>query len=216
MPQTILLLKHKTGSEERNMRAIASIAKSTATGWVLMGVAGSLAFLGCGKDENVEKRIVFHPKGRIIKEEWLIKRTPRGDTLLHGVRKENYWNGAAKQAVVWKEGKRDGSAQAWYENGALKWQKSYVEGKKEGTWRLYYKGGHTWMTVTYLNDALEGAAQVWEKADSDTPKEVKYAKGSCISGECAALDGPPITEDLAPEKKLELTRDREIIREFLD
>jgi antitoxin component YwqK of YwqJK toxin-antitoxin module len=183
---------------------------------IALGAMIAVLFAGCGKEENLKRHIVLYPNSKNFKEEWTIKTLPNGDTLMHGVNKEYFWNGSTKKSVVWKEGKRDGSAQAWYDNGANKWQKSYDNGKKVSTWRLFYSDGHPWIVAPYQNDALNGKVQVWDKADLDKPKEAEYKDGSCVSGDCGLLDPKKAAEDAAPADKTQVQRDNESLAEFLD
>jgi hypothetical protein len=112
-------------------------------------------------------------------------------------------------------GKKDGSAQAWYENGAVKWQKSYDDGDKKGTWRLFYLDGKPWIVVNYVNDKLSGTVQVWDKSGGE-PKEAQFKDGSCQSGDCALLEAPVIPPDAPAADKVEATRSWEIVQDFLN
>lgn len=172
--------------------------------------------VGCGKEENLKRQIVLFPNSKNFKEEWFIKLLPNGDTLMHGVNKEYFWNGSTKRSVVWKDGKKDGTAQAWYDNGAVKWQKAYVMGEKTGTWRLFFSDGHPWIVLTHVGGAIDGKVQVWDKTDADKPKEAIYAKGACTGGECGILDPKIVPEEAAPAERTPLERDNESLREFLE
>jgi antitoxin component YwqK of YwqJK toxin-antitoxin module len=184
----------------------------------LLSIALPVAALliGCEQDVKLERRTVTYPNGKSVKEDWTFYRKPNGDSIAQGVHKKFFWNGTTSESVVWKEGRRDGSAQAWYENGGVKWQKSYEAGKKKGTWRLFYKDGHPWMVLPYKDDKLEGTVQVWDKADVSQPKEAKFQNGACQSGDCALMEAPAIPPDLPAPEKLEKTRDWDIVRDFLD
>ena len=185
---------------------------------VLLSIAFSIAALlaACGEDVKLERRSVTYPNGKSVKEDWTFYRKPNGDSVAQGVHKKFFWSGSTSESVIWKEGKRDGSAQAWYENGAVKWQKSYDEGKKTGIWRLSFKDGHPWMVVAYKDDKLAGTAQVWDKADASRPREARFQNGNCVSGDCALLEPPVLPPDLPAGEKVEKTRDWEIVRDFLD
>ncbi len=184
----------------------------TVTAMLLIGLVG---LIGCGKEAPLEKRVLYYPNKKDMKEEWAFTRTPTGDTLEQGVHRQYFWNGSTSQAEIWKDGKREGSSQAWYETGALKWQKSYDAGKKQGTWRLFFKDGHPWITLTYLDDQLSGAVQLWMKEDVTQPKEAMFAKDNCVSGECALLELPVLKPDASPAEKLAQSRDQEIIKAFM-
>jgi hypothetical protein len=171
---------------------------------------------GCGKEENLKRHIVLYPNSKNFKEEWVIKMLPNGDTLMHGVAKEYFWSGSTKKSVIWKEGKKDGGAQAWYDNGANEWQKSYIGGKREGTWRLFFPDGHAWVIVEYKNDALNGKAQVWAKSDEEKPKEATFQNGSCVSGECGLLDPIKVGEDAPPPEKTAAEKANQTMAEFLE
>lgn len=183
---------------------------------IALGAVMAAMFAGCGKEENLKRHIVLYPNSRNFKEEWTIKMLPNGDTLMHGVNKEYFWSGSTKKSVVWKEGKKDGSAQAWYDNGANKWQKTYDNGKKVATWRLFYPDGHAWIIAPFKDGQLSGTVQVWDKADLDKPKEAAFANGACTTGDCNLLDPKPVPEDAAPADKTSITRDNESLAEFLD
>lgn len=178
-------------------------------------LAGAL-LAGCGKEVKLERRAVKFPNGKSIKEDWTITRSPNGDTLEHGVHRKFFWNGNTEESVIWKMGKRDGSAQAWYESGELKWQKTYEDGKKKGTWRLFYRDGQPWITAIYEMDALKGPVEVWDKSGAEAPRKAEFANGSCVSGDCALLDAPVIPPEITPAEKVALTRDWEIVRAFLE
>jgi hypothetical protein len=214
----------------RKSKAFSAFPSALRAAAGAIAVVG-LALSGCGEDLKLERRSVTYPNGKSVKEDWTFVRRPNGDSLEHGVHKKFFWGGSTSEAVVWKMGKRDGSAQAWYENGAVKWQKSYVDGKKNDTWRLSYKDGHPWMVMTYKDDKLTGTVQVWDKSGAPEPKTAEYANGVCASGDCNLLEAPadptapteaaPPTdpaEPLAPAaaEALEKARDWEIVREFLD
>jgi hypothetical protein len=183
---------------------------------IAASVASALLLVACGKDPIPEYRIVYYPNKKNVKEEWSIIRTPRGDTLEQGVHKQYFWNGSTSQSEIWKQGKREGSAQAWYETGAVKWQKSYDGGKRQGTWRLFYKEGHPWITLTYDKDMLSGKVQVWDKTESTEPKEANYTNGSCVSGECSVLEAQPAPPTATPADITDRARTKEIIDAFLN
>lgn len=172
--------------------------------------------IGCGDDVKLERRSITYPNGKSVKEDWTFYRKPNGDSVAQGVHKKFFWSGSVSESVIWKEGKRQGSAEAWYDNGGVKWQKSYDEGEKTDTWRLSYRDGHPWMIVNFKDDQLTGAAQVWEKGNPSQPREAMFQGGNCVSGDCGLLDAPVIPEDMPASEKLEKTRDWEIVKEFLD
>jgi hypothetical protein len=190
---------------------IASLAIATVA---LAGLSG------CGKDEkeDLARRIVYHPGGgKDIRLEWTIKKLPAGDTALHGVMKEYYAGGANRKSVVYVDGLKDGSAQAWWEHGGQQWQKSYDKGKKARTWRLFYTDGNPWMVLAFNKEGfLEGTAQRWERDDPAQPKEAVFANGNCTSGDCNLLALPEATGDMPAANKLMVNRDREILADFLD
>jgi hypothetical protein len=171
---------------------------------------------GCGKEQKPEKRVVFYPDKKTLMEEWSITRTPKGDTLLQGVRRQYFWNGGSKESVIWKDGVKHGSAQAWYDGGDIKWQKVYDEGKKSGTWRLYFKDGKPWMVLNFADNVMEGTVQVWDRASGEDPKTAQFSKGSCVSGDCGLLEAPPVAENITPTEQVEMNRQMETIREFLE
>lgn len=175
----------------------------------------SILLAACNKEENLKRRVVLYPNGKNFKEEWTVKILPNGDTLMHGVSKEYFWGGSTKKSVVWKDGKRDGSAQAWYDNGGAKWQKSYDAGKKVGTWRLFYANGHPWMAINYQNDVMNGKVQVWDRDDAEAPVEAVFANGACNSGECGLLDQKPPAPNAPPPDKNQI-RDKDIVQDFMD
>ena len=173
-------------------------------------------FLGCGKEEqNLKRQMVFFPNSKNFKQEWTIKMLPNGDTLMHGVAKEYFWNGSTAKSVVWKEGQRDGTAQAWYDNGRVKWQKSYDKGKRTNIWRLSYSDGRPWLVVIYVEGGLTGKAQAWENGVAE-PKEAEFLKGSCVSGDCSILEPKLLPEAATPAEKTEAERVTATIQEFLD
>lgn len=185
---------------------------------VLSIIAFTIAayLIGCGDDVKLERRTVTYPNGKSVKEDWTFQRKPNGDSVAQGIHKKFFWSGSTSESVIWKDGKRDGSAQAWYENGAVKWQKSYDAGKKTNTWRLSYKDGNPWMVAAYKDDKLNGTVQVWDKADAAQPKEAQFKDGNCQSGECALLDAPVLPADVTASEKVEKTRDWDIVKDFLD
>ena len=183
---------------------------------IFMAGLAALIFAGCGPEDKVEKRVILFPN-RHLKAEWAIKRAVNGDTLLHGVSREYFKNGDNKSSVVWKNGKKDGPDQAWYEGGITKWQKSFEAGSKTGTWHLYYKDEHPWMVLNYVNHTLNGAAQAWDENNPDTPREAVFANGVCVSGDCGILTVPTLDEKaLTPAEKTEMTEARETLQEFLE
>ncbi len=180
-----------------------------------LGSALLFGLFGCGEELRLERRTVTYPNGKSVREDWTFTRKPNGDTLEHGVHKKFFWNGSASESVIWKLGKKDGSAQAWYENGAVKWQKSYDNGAKQGTWRLSYLDGKPWIVTNYAKDQLNGEVQYWGKDGSDV-KAGQYLNGSCQSGECALLDAPILAPDATAADSVEARRSWEIVKEFLD
>lgn len=183
--------------------------------FTVFGAFALLALAGCGEDVRLERRTVTYPNGKSVREDWTFTRKPNGDTLEHGVHKKFFWNGNPSESVIWKMGKRDGSAQAWYDNGAAKWQKSYDDGKKQGDWRLFYQDGQPWMVTHYAKDKLNGKVQVWGKTGGD-PKEAEFAQGNCKSGDCALLELPEVPADTAAPGRAEIARAREVLKDFLD
>jgi hypothetical protein len=188
------------------MRGLATIAS---------GALVLLALAGCGDDVRLERRTITYPNGKGVKEDWTFMRMPNGDTLEQGVHKKFFWNGNPSESVLWKKGKRDGSAQAWYDNGAAKWQKSYDDGKKQGTWRLFYADGQPWIVAGFDKDKLQGKVQVWGKTGGD-PKEAEFEQGSCKSGDCGLLEEPVLPPDAPAVDKTEASRTHEILKDFLD
>ncbi len=176
----------------------------------------ALMLAACGEDVKLERRTVTYPNGKSVKEDWTFYRKPNGDSVAQGVHKKFFWSGSTSESVIWKDGKRDGSAQAWYENGAVKWQKSYAMGKRTNAWRLSYKDGQPWIVAAYKDDKLDGTVQVWDKADASQPKEAVFKDGNCASGDCSLLDAPKLPDDIAPAQKVEKTRAWEIVKDFLD
>jgi hypothetical protein len=195
-------------------RSLPSIFRSALGAAAALSLAALLA--GCGDDLKLERRSITYPNGKSVREDWTFIRKPNGDSLEHGVHRKFFWSGATSESVIWKMGKRDGSAQAWYENGSVKWQKSYDNGKKQGTWRLSYKDGHPWIVMTYEKDLIVDTVKVWDKSGAPDPKTAQYSNGSCTSGECNLLEKPAAPADTGAAAKLELDRDWDIIREFLD
>lgn len=177
-----------------------------------------LGFSACGKEqENLARRAYTFPNSKALKSEWTIKTLPSGDTAMHGVAKEYYWGGSVKKSVVWKDGQKDGSAQAWYDNGGQQWQKSYDKGRKTGTWRLFYSDGNPWIVMAFnAQGMLEGKVQKWDRADPSQPKESTYAGGTCTSGDCTLLELPQVPEGAPQAAKVQITRDQEILADFLD
>jgi hypothetical protein len=184
---------------------------------IVFGGIALFAIAGCGGDDlRLERRTVTYPNGKGVKEDWTFARKPNGDTVEQGVHKKFFWNGNPSESVIWKMGKRDGSAQAWYENGAAKWQKSYDDGQKKGTWRLFYADGQPWVVATFQKDKLQGKVQVWGKMGGD-PKEADFEQGNCKSGDCALLEPPtPAPSDTTAAGKVEANRAAEALKDFLD
>ena len=181
----------------------------------LIGIA-ALILMGCDKPPVPEYRIVYYPNKKNIQEEWSIVRTPRGDTLEQGTHKKYNWDGSVSSSVVWKQGKQDGSSQAWYEDGKEKWQKFYKEGKRHGKWRLVYKEGTPWMSINYSEDKLNGKAQSWDRSDSTKVKEAIFNNGNCISGDCTVLDAPVTSQDTSSAIQAEIKKTSETIAAFLE
>lgn len=181
-------------------------------------LAGACAFLliACGEEVRLERRTVTYPNGKSVKEDWTFTRKPNGDTLEHGVHKKFFWNGSASESVIWKMGKRDGSAQAWYDNGAAKWQKNYENGEKRGTWRLFFLDGQPWIVAGFDKDKLHGKVQVWSKTQPGEPRTAEFDHGNCTSGDCALLEIPSAPPDAPAPEKVEASRTAEILRDFLD
>lgn len=175
-----------------------------------------LFFFGCEKPPIPEYRIVYYPNKKNIKEEWSIVRTPRGDTMEHGTHKTYNWDGSVATSAVWKQGKKDGSSQAWYESGTEQWQKFYKEGKRQGKWRLVYKEGNPWINVNYSEDKLNGKAQSWNRGDSTKTKEAIYNNGNCISGDCSVLDVPAPSQDTSTAVQAEIKKVTGTITTFLE
>lgn len=181
-----------------------------------IAILAGMLIAGCGQEIKLERRAVTFPNGKDIREDWTFTRLPNGDTLEHGVHRTFFWNGNNAESVIWKMGKRHGSAQAWYESGDLKWQKNYEDGKRKDTWRLFYRDGNPWITANYEQGALKGPVEVWDKNGSETPRKAEFANGSCASGDCALLDAPVPAPELTDPEKLEMTRDWEIVKAFLE
>jgi hypothetical protein len=182
----------------------------------LLALAGAI-FQGCGEEErNLKRRIVYHPNSKNIRTEWIVDVKPNGDTALHGAVKDYYWGGGSRKSVVWADGVRDGSAQAWYENGDQMWQKNYVKGRKDGTWRLFYSDGKPWMVMTFDKEGkLEGEVKRWGR-DSENPDVAAFSAGACASGNCNILALPEVPEEASTAEKKLIAKDLEILVEFLD
>lgn len=202
------------GRKSKAQRVFPSALRAALGACAVLGLA--LALTGCGEELKLERRTVTYPNGKSVREDWTFVRKPNGDSLKHGVHKKFFWSGSTSESVIWKMGKRDGSAQAWYDNGGVKWQKSYVDGKKQGTWRLSYQDGHPWMVMTYADDKLTGQIQVWDKSGAPDPKTAEYENGVCKSGDCNLLEAPMAPPEATTVETVAMTREWDIIREFLD
>jgi len=66
----------------------------------------------------------------------------KGETkAFTGIIKSYYENGALKEDIPYKDGKKKGLFKAYYENGALKSEGNYKDDKKEGLFKAYYENG---------------------------------------------------------------------------
>jgi hypothetical protein len=184
--------------------------------YISLAALFAVAFIGCTKEPMPEYRIVYYPNKKNVKEEWSIVRTPRGDTLEQGTHKHYFWDGAVAQSEIWKQGKREGTALAWYENATPKWQRKFEGGMRQGMWRLFYKDGNPWLVANYDKDLLNGPVHVYDKQDSTMKKEAIFTAGNCVSGDCTLLEFAPAPVDTAAKVNIEQANEREILEDFLN
>jgi len=171
--------------------------------------------LACSEEKKLERRVVLHPNKAVWKE-WNIERTPKGDTLIQGPYKEFFWNGSPAQSTLYKDGKKEGSSQAWYDNNALKWAKVYAADKPTAEWHLYTREGRAWMTIAFNDKGqIEGKVKAWDRVDASTIYDAEFKGGECVSGDCAVLN-PVIPDDLPESSKSVLLKDKETVSAFLE
>ena len=77
--------------------------------------------------------------------------------------------------VTYKEGKKDGTYQEYYENGELKIIASYREGKKDGTYQEYYENGQLKTDQVYREGEWAGTYQ--EYYENGQKKRFKVTSG---------------------------------------
>jgi hypothetical protein len=126
--------------------------------WIVMG---AWLLIGCGEELPLEEKIVTHPGRGSVWKKYHFQITPQRDTLIQGAYQEFYWDATPALSTIYKDGKPQGSSQAWYESGELKWTKNYDAGQPKGAWRLYSMNGQNWGEVVYLNGKREGQAKCW-------------------------------------------------------
>ena len=68
----------------------------------------------------------------------------------------------------YKDGKKDGYWESFYDNGQLSEKGNYKEGLKVGVWESYHDNGKLWVRGKYTKDGTRDAS--WEYFDKDGKK----------------------------------------------
>ena len=71
-----------------------------------------------------------------------------------GVWEEYFDKGQLRLKGTWKNGKREGVWETYHDNGQLSEKRTYKDGKREGLWELYDKNGQLWKKETWKNGEI--------------------------------------------------------------
>jgi antitoxin component YwqK of YwqJK toxin-antitoxin module len=110
-----------------------------------------------------------------------------GDTRIS----KSYWEstGQLRSSDSYKDNKRHGIIEQYYESGQLQYRHHYKEGKREGEYVYYMNDGSLRFKGMFVNDKQEGEWLVGEKGKIDT---VYYLNGKVIvkapTKSCACID----------------------------
>ncbi|WP_390887606.1 toxin-antitoxin system YwqK family antitoxin, partial [Fusobacterium massiliense] len=100
---------------------------------VLFAIIFILLFASCGKPREVNITDMEIREGIAY---------VKGETkAFTGIIKSYYDNGALKEDIPYKDGKKNGIGKVYYPNGNLESIGNYKDGKKEGLVKEYYENG---------------------------------------------------------------------------
>ena len=118
--------------------------------WLILFV---LFFVGCSKPIKKESLI---DKGGL-------KYHPETKELYSGEVFSFYMGGNKKSETTYKDGKKDGLNNIWYENGRKKYEGTYKDGKQDGLWTLWDKDGKKESETHYKDGELNGLSTYWDE-----------------------------------------------------
>ena len=105
-------------------------------------------------DDLVEKKdLLFYKKFSIFSPlDFLYPFTGE----ISGLQSGSFKNGNIGIKEIYKDGKRDGFYEMYYENVQLLDKGNYKDGSRDGLWETYYESGQLWYTSNYKDGGLNG------------------------------------------------------------
>jgi hypothetical protein len=83
---------------------------------------------------------------------------------------------------TYRNGKRDGLWEAYWDNGQLRYIRTYKNGVSVGDRESYYKNGKLWMKGTYKDGKKDGVVE-WYHENGRLVKKFTYKNGELIKEE---------------------------------
>ena len=87
-----------------------------------------------------------------------------------------YENGQLERKVNYKEGKQDGLVEWYYENGQLEGKGNYKDEKKDGLWKVYHENGQVKGKFNYKDGKQDGVVETYY-ANGQLKSKTNYKDG---------------------------------------
>lgn len=85
-------------------------------------------------------------------------------------------DGGVVTNTTYRDGLRDGAADAWYANGQRSYHRTYWQGREDGEHTGWWEDGRVRFSYQYRRGLIEGAAREWFR-DGKLYREYHYAAG---------------------------------------
>ena len=121
-----------------------------------------------------------------INKDTLQKRSKEREELLYAPNQQKFYTGWIKEMwnkeqiktlIQYKDGKRNGLLNRWYENGQKKSEANYKDGKEDGQMNTWYENGHkrgetifkdgkaNGLTIIYNEDGTEKSRRTYKNGE---------------------------------------------------
>ena len=145
--------------------------EGTAKIWDNKGVL--LVSVDLKEDEQHGRLYQYFSSGKLMKEMCFEHNMPVGDEKIY------HPNGQVETEAHYIAGKMEGMTRSWNIEGVLVFEGEYKEGKRCGKFNKYYDTGKPKLLQTFVGDELHGVKKCFNEKGEVT--ESRYAHGKKIS-----------------------------------
>ncbi|MDA8910949.1 toxin-antitoxin system YwqK family antitoxin [Crocinitomicaceae bacterium] len=143
---------------EKYVNGDVQMSKLWYVGRYELGEQDTLSYLMHMVFKNDKIAVKTYNEFGILRDEynWLNKKNEKGLWINEGVQRTFDVNGQLKYEDNYKNDKRNGLDEQYYENGKLMMQTNYIKGKIEGTRKSYRKDGQLWEESNFRKGLYHG------------------------------------------------------------